>query len=323
MSVAAKRIMARVIDQIRDDEFTLRPYYQFRITDVASEGGIAKGTAYHEAKTAIRELVKVVWEFESLDKKQWYARHLLDTTKEMPIGYHDGIVTVLLNPQLEPYFVQVAHYSTYQLNNYMTLKSWYSMRFFEILSAYRDTGVWSPTMEQYRRLMDCWYELDKHDKIKTDKSGTPKLKYADTKDLIARTTVEPMAELAGTPLAFTYEPVYETNRQTTGRKKIVGFKFIMKKAQTGKIPEYWMNYPVVAKVVADLRSWKVTDKNIALYLEDIGTKAANKLIYDWQMKENSDDRMNDRVKYCNKVFVAMGKAAQERLKREVEAALGK
>ena len=71
-----------------------------------------------------------------------------------------------------------------------------------------------------------------------------------------------------------------------------------------------------------LRDWKVTDKNIALYMEYIGTKAANKLLYDWQLKENTDDRINDRIKYCNAVFVRAGKAAQERLKQEVQAVTG-
>ena len=132
---------------------------------------------------------------------------------------------------------------------------------------------------------------------------------------------EPLEELASTNLAFSYEPVYETERMTRGRKKITGFKFTLKRKQDGKIPEFWLQNTVVAQVVANLRAWKVTDKNIALYLEDIGTKAANKLVYDWQLKENSDDRIKDRVKYCNAVFVKVGKAAQERLKKEVQSAL--
>ena len=147
------------------------------------------------------------------------------------------------------------------------------------------------------------------------------MKYPLTKDLVARTVTEPLGELAGTNLAFSYEPVYETDRLTRGRKKITGFKFTLKRKQDGRIPEYWLQNTVVAQVVAGLRAWKVIDKNIALYLEDIGTKSANKLLYDWQLKENTDDRINDRVKYCNAVFVRMGKAAQERLKQEVEAAL--
>lgn len=131
-----------------------------------------------------------------------------------------------------------------------------------------------------------------------------------------------MEELAGTNLAFTYEPVYETGRLTPGRKKITGFKFTLNRKQDGKIPEYWLQHPAVSRVVAALRGWKVTDRNIALYLEDIGTETANKLVYEWQLKENTDDRINERVKYCNAVFIKVGKAAQERLKQEVEAALG-
>lgn len=322
MSVTAKRIMARVIDQIRDDEFKLRPYYQFRIVDIITDAGITKETAYKEVQGALRELIAASWEFESIDKSEWYIRHLLDTTNyERPVGYKDGIITVLLNPSLEPYFIQIAHYSTYQLNNYMGLKSWYSMRFFEILSAFRDTGIWCPTIEQYRQLMDCAQEKDKRGRVKRDKDGNPKMKYPLTKDLIARTITEPLEELASTNLAFSYEPIYETDRMTRGRKKITGFKFTLKRKQDGKIPEFWLKHTVISQVVASLRAWKVTDKNIALYLEDIGTKAANKLVYDWQLKDNSDDRIEDRVKYCNAVFVKMGKATQERLKQEVEAAL--
>lgn len=321
MSVAAKRIMARVIDQIRDDDFKLRPYYQFRIADIITDSGITKETAYKEVQGALRELLAAIWEFESIDKSEWFARHLLDSTKERAVGYKDGIITVLLNPQLEPYFIQIAHYTTHQLNNYMGLKSWYSMRFFEILSAYRDTGVWCPTIEQYRQLMDCAQEKDKRGKVKRDKDGNAKMKYPDTRDLINRTITEPLEELASTNLAFSYEPVYETDRMTRGRKKITGFKFILKRKQDGKIPEFWLQHTFISQVIASLRTWKVTDKNIALYLEDVGTKAANKLMYDWQLKDNSDDRIEDRVKYCNAVFVKMGKAAQERLKQEVEAVL--
>ena len=323
MSVAAKRIMARVIDQLRDDEYELRPYYQFRVADIITELGLHREQIYRDIQGALRELSTAIWEFESLDKSEWYIRHLVDTSKEQSVGYKNGIITIVLNPQLTPYFVQIAHYSTYQLTNYMNLKSWYSMRFFEILSAYRDTGVWCPTLEEYRRLMDCWHEKDKRATVKKGKDGNPIMKYPQTKDLISRTMTEPLEELAGTPMAFTYEPVYETARSGGGRKKIVGFKFTLKRAQTGKIPDFWLTHPVISTVVVGLRSWKVTDKNIATYLEDIGTKTANKLIYDWQLKENTDDRINDRMKYCNAVFVRMGKAAQERLKKEVEAALGK
>jgi hypothetical protein len=85
MSVSAKRIMARVIDQIRDDDFKLRPYYQFRIVDIITDVGITKETAYKEVQGSLRELLAAVWEFESIDSSEWFARHLLDSTKERAV----------------------------------------------------------------------------------------------------------------------------------------------------------------------------------------------------------------------------------------------
>ena len=41
------------------------------------------------------------------------------------------------------------------------------------------------------------------------------------------------------------------------------------------------------------------------------------------MKENSDKRIDDKVRYCNKVFVHIGKQAQQKLKDEVTAALSR
>ena len=61
MSVTAKRIMARVIDQVRDDDFKLRPFYQFRIVDIITDAGVTKETATKEIQGALRELTASQW----------------------------------------------------------------------------------------------------------------------------------------------------------------------------------------------------------------------------------------------------------------------
>lgn len=317
MSPLAKRIMARVIDQIRDDDFELREYYQFRISDLAADTKLVNKTLYNHVKGALRELSDISWEFESTDSSEWYIQHLLDTTKAKRVGYKDGIATVLLNPQLAPYFIEVAHYTKYQLSSYMNLKSWYSMRFFEILSAFRDTGVWHPSVDTYRQLMDCWHEKDKWGVVKKAKNGKPKMKYPSTGDLVTYTIAEAYQELAETNLAFDYEVVYEEGGGRRGRPAITGLRFTLKRRPEGIIPSEWYEYPSVMKAVNSLRGWAVTDKNIALYLEDIGTAAAHRLVYEWQLKENSSARIDNRAKYCNAVFVRQGKQAQEKMKDNV------
>ncbi|RZK28222.1 MAG: RepB family plasmid replication initiator protein, partial [Hymenobacter sp.] len=200
-------------------------------------------TAYAKIKGALYELADVKWEFESIDHKEWYFRHLLDTTKEQRVGYKEGIITILLNPQLAPYLVKAAHYSKFPLNGYMNLKSWYSMRFFEILAAWQDKGYWEVTVDNYRQYMDCWHEIDKRGQIKKGKNGQPLVKYANTRLLIANTMKEPEKELAGTDFEFTFTPIYETDRPTRGRKKIIRFRFDLKKGPMLKeIPASWLEH---------------------------------------------------------------------------------
>jgi plasmid replication initiation protein len=192
MSVAAKRIMARVLDQIRDDDFQLREYYQLALGDITDSVGISRENAYREVEVALRELVATSWEFKDVENEKWQIRHLLDTTKEQPVGYQNGVITVLLNPQLAPYFIQIAHYTTYRLDSYLKLRSWYSMRLYEILAAFRDTGVWEVGLDEYRQLLDCWHQTDKRGRVLKDKDGQPRLKYPSVNDLISYTTTEPL-----------------------------------------------------------------------------------------------------------------------------------
>lgn len=319
----AKRIMALIINQIRDNDFELKPCYQFKISELAEKSNLAMGTLYHYVEAALRELATMAWEFQkprdSGDPKdcEWYLRNLLDTTKEERVGYRNGIVTVLLNPQLAPYFIQIAHYSQYQVENYMHLRSWYSMRFFEILSAFRDKGEWVVSIDDYRQMMDCWYEKDVYGNVRKNKKGCPVMKYPRTADLVAYTTTEPLTELEGTGLAFDYKPIYETGGGRRGRPKILALRFKLRHPQSKDLPEKWFENPTLASAIGLLREFKVNDRNIKLYFEAIGSKETLLLVRTWQIKENTDQRIEDRAKYCNAVFIRVGEAA---IKQAIEDA---
>jgi plasmid replication initiation protein len=316
MSVAAKRIMARVLDQIRDDDFQLREYYQLALGDITDSVGISRENAYREVEVALRELVATSWEFKDVENEKWQIRHLLDTTKEQPVGYQNGVITVLLNPQLAPYFIQIAHYTTYRLDSYLKLRSWYSMRLYEILAAFRDTGVWEVGLDEYRQLLDCWHQTDKRGRVLKDKDGQPRLKYPSVNDLISYTTTEPLAELADTELAFRVLPRYETARTGRGRRKIEGLRFELLHPQATTIPAAWLKNPVTGPIIEKLRGWRVSDKNIALYATTLQRAGIAKLIREWELKENSARRIDSRDKYCNAAFVRAAKAILEEQKAE-------
>lgn len=197
MSVYARRILARVLDQIHFDDLLLRESYQVDITSLADESGITRDNAYREIERTRCELIAATWEFQGLEHDQKWRRYaLLDSSKEKPADYQGGILTVILNPQLAPYFLKPKPHSLYSLGGYLKLHSWYSMRLYEILFAFRDKGHWYVNLDDYRQLLDCWHQRDKDDQILLDKYEQPRLKYPNIHDLIKNTTTVAQQELA-------------------------------------------------------------------------------------------------------------------------------
>jgi len=296
VSVYAKRIMAMVLAQIRDEELVLRAYYQIHVSQIITEAGLSSDDAYRHVKRAMDDLTDLKWTFEDLENQRFVPRHLLDTTKTIAkngfeCGYNQGWITVVLNPALEAYFLNLAHYSTYELKYYMTFKSWYSMRLFELLAAYKDTGVWVVTIDEFRQLMDC------------------KDKYPKVPDLLNRTLTEPLEELERTAYAFAYTPLYESQKLGRGRRAIVALQFNLKKVEAQAIPKEWYEYSDEYKrVLTELKQFKVTEKNIIKYAKAIGFKKASKLLHEWQIKEQSNKRIDNKEKYCNAVWVRVGKS---------------
>jgi len=285
VSVYAKRIMANVLAMIKDDDVDLRPYYEMHISDVIPN---VETDSYTKIKSAFIELSQLHWLLEDLNSKRFEVRHLLNTS-DVNCRYENGNITIVLNPILKPYFLELAHYSVYELKHYMHFSSWYSLRMFELLSAYKDTGIWWVAIDEFRKLMDC------------------ETKYPETKDLLKYTLSEPLQELETTDVAFSYEPILDVNHKGRGRKPVIALEFRLKKVQVKSIPESWYEFSDEHKnALLRLRSWQVTEANITRYAKVIGMERINKLLYDWQLKGNE---IQDKTKYCNAVFIRVGKAS--------------
>ena len=147
VSIYAKRIMANVLAMIKEDDSDLRPYYQMHISDVVPS---TDSDFYAKIKKAFDELTDLKWLIEDIETKYFSFRHLLNTS-DANCSYKDGIISIVLNPLLKPYFITLAHYSIYELKYYMHFTSWYSLRMFELLSAFKDTGIWWVSIEEFRK----------------------------------------------------------------------------------------------------------------------------------------------------------------------------
>ena len=320
ISVYSKRILGRVIEQIREDDYKLRDFYQLHISAILEGTDVEATTAYAKIKGALYELADVKWEFESIDCKEWYFQHLLDTTKEQRVGYKNGIITILLNPQLAPYLVKAAHYSRFPLHGYLNLKSWYSMRLFEMLAAWQDKGYWEVSVDDYRQYMDCWHKVDKRGQVVKDKLGKPVMSYPTTPLLIKNTIEGALKELTGTDFEFDFTPIYETVRLTKGRKQVVLFRFELKKDKPlTVVPATWLQNCATSDIIQRLRSWQVMDGNITKYAPILQREGTLALLQAWERKRRSRRPITDKINYCNAAFVRAGKQALEDAKQRNSA----
>lgn len=293
VSVHAKKIMALIMAQIKDDANHFKPFYQIHVTDIITGDQTQKGV-YSKVKNAFDELTDLKWLIEDIKNERFAYRHLLNTS-HADCGYQKGVITVALNPLLKDYFIALSHYTIHELKWYMTFTSWYSMRLYELLSAFKDTGFWIVSLNEYRQLMDC------------------QNKYRDNPTLlIQNTTSEPLVELAQTDLAFTIESIRDNDPKLRGRKPIIAFKFKLEKIKAKKVPEEWFKFSDDHKRVLErlMKRYSVTETNILRYAKPIGLEGCKDLLSQWDIKEASNkNRIDNKLKYCNSVFVTVGKEA--------------
>jgi plasmid replication initiation protein len=295
VSVYAKRIIANVLAMIHDEQ-ELRPYYEMRATDIIPDEKTNEAI-YSRAKEAIEELLKQIWIVENPIEKKFRGYHLIDTTKDHEEHYKNGSIRIALNPLLKPFFIELSHYTTYELKWYMTFKSWYSMRLFEILSAFKDTGIWIVSIEEYRKLMDC------------------EKKYPKMNDLIKYTLTEPLEELEKTDVAFSYSPILDANNRGKGRKPIVALEFKLKKVTPKKIPQGWFQFSDEYKrVLEGLLNYGISEQHITKYAPHIGMEGVKEILKVFY-KGQTNKEIKDKKAYYNKIWLNKGEEAKNKVEK--------
>jgi hypothetical protein len=318
-SVYAKRVVALIVAQMKtDNEF--KPFYQIRAVDIIRETGLHKDEVYYRMGKVVYELAHVVYFFENKKEHTIIPRHLLDTTRYAnPAGYHNGVLTVAFNLTLKEIIMELAHYSEIELNTYLRFSSWYSMRLWELLSAYKDKGWYQVNIDEYRELMGCGIILNpkNNQPVLDKKTKKPKVKYPNPADLIKKTTSEPLKEFLNTELAFTIKRVSDETKAGKGRRPIIAVRFdlINKPVDPIKEIQNWSNKSAnFKKVYERLKKYEVHEDLIVKYVKFIGKEAINKLLYEWDLRQisNSKNPILAPEKYCNKVFKEVGEKAKQK-----------
>ena len=306
VGVLGKRLIGLVLAQIRKNDYVGKEYYQFRVSDLIKASDVKdKKSVYKEVKRTLDDLIKVAWAFEDPEREIYRPKQLINTAAieeedGYEYGYKDGLITLVFNPTMHKLLIDIAHYSSFELEPYMKFRSWYSTRLWEFFSAFKDSGKWYVDIKEYRKLMDC------------------EKKYKDTNLLIRKTTAEPQEEFIGTQFeGFICEKVY-AQYSSRGRPPVIGLNFYFGRMATAKetLDKWSLASSKHARTIERLRDdWKVHDEVIVRYAPAIGLTELIRLMNEWQLRQTAtganQERINNREKYCNAVIKRVGEKALE------------
>ena len=282
MSVMSRKILAMIFQKIIDQESFDKPIV-FKVMEMSDYCLLSKNTLYRESKIAVREILKTSWELETEEQGVYDVFSLLRS------GHvRNGTIIIRLNEDLSSYFLHLKKYTSYSLREFMGLSSSYSQIIYELLSNYSDTGFFYIAIGEYRIRMNC------------------EKKYSIPSKLISQTLKEPLKEIAKTSLAFKYG--LDTKPGIDGKKEIKGIYFNY--LYTGKNSSNSQTSEEVEIKEILIEKWKITNSNIEKYFNVIGVLILKRLIHKWSMKNASLFPIESPLKYCNAVFVRMGKEAK-------------
>ena len=193
------RVMASMIN-FGDEDFKL---YEFKISDLMELYGVKDQSKYSEIPRQTKELMGNVLTFK--DEKTEILVPFLSFYKHEK---GEGTIKVQFHPFLKPFYLYLNKenpFTKYQLKNIVSLKSTYSIRFYELLKQYQGIKLRTLTIEELRKIF----------KIKSNE-------YSRYNDFKRKVIIQAQNEIKEkTDICFDFEEI------KTGRK-VTSIKFFIK-----------------------------------------------------------------------------------------------
>lgn len=180
--------------QPTDEEFK---EYEFKIKDFMELLGIETQTKYTEIPKITKELMKKVFEIregKDIIQLSWLSSARYKTG--------EGLVILKFDSSLKPYMLQLKElYTSYKLENILSLKSKYSLRLFELLKCNEFKKIWTIELEELKKILGV-----------TEKS------YSIYQNVKNRIIIQAQKELKEkTDISFNFEEI-KTGRKVTSLK---------------------------------------------------------------------------------------------------------
>ncbi|MGF0109410.1 replication initiation protein [Clostridium sp. SGI.024] len=239
--------------QPNDEEFK---EYEFKIKEFMELLGVDTKTKYTEIPKITKELMKKVFEIregKDIVQLSWLSSARYKTG--------NGVVVLKFDSSLKPYMLQLKElYTSYKLENILSLRSKYSLRLFEVLKSNQFKKYWIVELDEFKKILGV-----------TEKS------YSVYQNIKNRIIIQAQKELKEkTDIKFDFEEI------KTGRK-VTSIKFYIhsnKAKNTTKINSIQAIDEVSATIEEDIQDDIISKvKNIIKRVcnKNISDKSANEI----------------------------------------------
>lgn len=236
LSVQEQKIILTLASMVQPEDTEFKEY-EFKIKEFMELLGISTKTKYKEIPKITKDLMKKVFEVKE-------GKDILQLSWLSSVRYKTGEGTVILkfDSNLRPYLLELKElYTSYKLDNILSLKSKYSLRLYEVLKSNSFKKNVIIELEELKNMVGA---NAKYLKV-----------YADFKSKVIFQAQKELAEK--TDISFEFEEL-KTGRKVTGIKFCINSSKAMNEIACDKIqPEDSINSEVIKKVFKIMNLHKI------------------------------------------------------------------
>lgn len=199
LTVMEQKLIRLLASMIKKDDDDFKDY-EFKTKELIKILNTSDSRFYRDIDNITDSIMQRVIKIKDVNTGEFEKYHWVDVCK-----YKNGVLTLKVNRELKPFYLNLDWYTKYQLKNIMQFKSTYSFRLYELLKQYEKIKVRSITIDDFRCVLDI------------DDKQYPK--YANLKQKVISVAVNEIN--SKTDLYIEYEEIKET-------RKITALKFYIK-----------------------------------------------------------------------------------------------
>lgn len=187
MDLMQQKIILHIISKIKPKDTELQQVYSFNYYDFCRLCGKPQpkgGKDFAEFKESLLELRRMASEISYIDAKGHERFTAIGWVTWYDFDTKSGEVQVTLDRNLAPFLLELKGlYTTYPLLFILPMKSKYSVRLYELLKSYSNTGFCEIELNELRRLLQNKYIFDEEKGVTRElKESEMKIEYVQFSD---------------------------------------------------------------------------------------------------------------------------------------------